>query len=836
MKRYYGIINSVASCEEFINQLCTAVNTETETPLKLLSVYNAANAAAKTIAIGSLYATGAVNTSLDIAGENLVLQTLTKDQFGVDEYSATALLSKNLILIVQPGYDNIDWGEEEEPEHDINKSLANIIIRHIVTTTDGETSSTLTSDTYLRHPNDNQIASAIAYEITSTLSGDALVKFACCVPNTSVNTFKNGKPFLGLNIYVYEAAGGYIQNSSRHALSSYFGAEGNFGGFILHKMKEPSSEWGITVFERKIKTPLFTWVPSGDSLLELNTGGGMVNINSQMNRTIKEDVDEDEKPVIQMVALAPIFCPSTNSVSKYAKWFQQTPHDYSYFDGSGHVQIRAANGDSVFFTDHGICLWDAVEGDTDGTVIPGVRPINYAITERPEIPDAMPYSQNMISYFDSKAGLSSRGWMNFKDEDNDMIFSTSPIITSDGACRFVNRATSPVYGHFDAKFYGDGGTSGSASGESTIIYFVAKMPSRDISVTDGTVREFPLLSIVPERKSAISSSIDYQLYYLSTSQGSNSRYTQYPGSFVSFRRGPESRTSNAKQTSMIYRGYFAGAFYSRANTNRMVLTLARLNTNGELITSTINPTGADDAAFGNDDGTPIVDGNITLGGVYNFNSSGSWEARLNAPRWANQWPNVDWGSSTTYPTDDGSTYFDVKFIAVGNMGTGEGKLGYNANSASIINSCLEYLCERFNCTTVGTPLRAVSDWYNTKAVPDRTWTSAFYRAAPYETYIDVVGTNLGVSNQYIARITVPAGGSITLSNNNGVLTATTTTSCRVGIVSLSYWPEYTYDSDLAWGVGSYAEDMSAGTAVNLLISASTYFVQSGGTAPYVEDL
>lgn len=775
MKRYYGIIKDIDSANAFVNDLYDAGSINPVNPIKILSSYSDEHLTGLTQAVDYLYNIGFVNTGLSSDAFDLVLETATRTMYGIPTIAATAQLSNNLMIIANSGYDNCNPRPEVFPA---DQGLANIMIRHTVTKeVEGEQVSHTTT-TYLRHTNDNGVASALAYEITQVKSGDILVKIAGCTPSAYEDEIDE-RAFVGLSINAYrEESDQHIVSTYRNHSKEYFGASAHFGGFLLHKMKEPSGDWGITIFTNA-GSPLFTWTPAGDAIDETATDGTntwRVNLNANLNRTIGRDPEEGEEPIIKMAALAPIFSPATNFISATAKWMQQSPHDYSYFDKTGHILIKANNGDYKFFVDHGICLSDEVEGSTDGSTIPGVRPINYAVSDRPNIPDAMPYSTNMKSYFDSLAGLSSRGWMNFKDEtgDNDMVFSGSPVILPDGGCRFINRASSALYGYFKAKFYGDMGTIGSGnSGDSTVIYFVARFPSRSAPCSGGTY-DLPLLSISPYASSCVASGDNSNLYAISATNG-ESGYCRYPGTFVTSRRGDKGARYGLQQVHPMYKNYVAYALYNKPNTNSTLLTAAYFDGNGNIVYKTMEMTGYDQMAFGRSDGTPISDGNIVLGSVMVEGDASLTPPSGNGWKWV--MPQDDVGtarvvnynaSSVPYPSDGGEVYIDVKFIAVGDMGTGDGKLGYKSNQASYINECLTYLCRRFECAVTEQTLPQ-SEWYITStANKAEAWNAVWGNTSPKATYIDIAyGADVqgGNASCHIYRVSVDAGTTITLTRS-----------------------------------------------------------------------
>lgn len=688
MKRYYGVIKDEDTAKKFVNDLYAATSKDDFSPIKIMSYYDLTEKAraAQQKALDRLYSIGFVNTIIDSETQEMLIRIASKNTFGLTEDSVdqTAVLADNLAIIVHPPTGGSDASIEEYD--------ANIIIKHTVTKSDD---TKVTSTTYLRTLNDNTAARGVAYEITSTESGDALVKIASCLPDISVDS----KAFVGLSINAYESgdtALPIVSLSNHSALN--FGTKGSYGGFALHRMKDGDDVFGITVFRRD-GSPLFTWTPDGESLLDTNESGQLININSPMGRNLGDVFDEDGQPVIQMAALAPIFCPASTNISRTAKWMQQSPHDYSYFDGSGHIQVGRKK--NTFFVDHGVCLFDDVPGSTEGTIIPGIRPTNEAISVRPEIPDEMPYSQHLFAYFDSKAGLSSKGWMNYRDENNDMIFSGKPIINSDGSCRFISRASNPVYGRFTGPMYGWDGANDKYG---WVIFAVLKVNrSKPTPPDQGYI--YPLLGASHPTNTWFDGSSSspwwftglQACYYDSTDTDKirngdliwhatpDSGYTMPADYFNAY-------TNPGQQTN-----YVAVCFHYAINNyawcdvwqhgQRIVHKRGGMRpTANNWVTQSGLKAGVDNA-------------NWAIG-AYISPTGDPPERNIWARPWEYRWADVYAGTSGA-PTDGGEVYVDVKFMAAGMLGynTNNGRTGYAAYSNEYDSYCvpaLRYLCERFD--------------------------------------------------------------------------------------------------------------------------------------------
>ena len=502
MERYYGVITGYdpdtsaysttyakKTANEFLNKLfkaskvaksgsSTAIN-----PIKILSNYtyltNNGDSSQNDI-INDFYSGGVYAETRTPEGEVAILADKTTGMYGAniensDELSvaAVARFSDRLYLVVRPHLPSGDLIDGWV------RSISDIRIEHHYPYTitpepeenegdddeDPPTPEPVTIDHktvfHLGSNNSNSYAPAIAYEITTTQSKDTLVKLAWCPADTPSSEKELKNHFTQWDICCYgtkiEGATGArtlaITNGKSHAAED-FGAAGPIGGFIIHKMKNGTYKYGITVFNSD-GSPLYTWSDNARPWDEFDSTGEIPrNVNhGGIGRLIsKKTVSEDsEETILKMAVLAPIFCPAANDQADTAKWMPQGLYDYSYFDKTGHIYLKKsddmADSTPVFFADHGVYLLDGGLGGyqlTDRS-LPESYAINTSVVERPVIPDEMPYSQGMWAYFDCKAGLSESGWLNYRDT-NDMLFTNGPVINSDGSAHFVNRHSNPVTG------------------------------------------------------------------------------------------------------------------------------------------------------------------------------------------------------------------------------------------------------------------------------------------------------------------------------------------------------------------------------------------------------
>lgn len=502
MERYYGVITGYdpdtsaysttyakKTANEFLNKLfkaskvaksgsSTAIN-----PIKILSNYtyltNNGDSSQNDI-INDFYSGGVYAETRTPEGEVAILADKTTGMYGAniensDELSvvAVARFSDRLYLVVRP---HLPFGD---PIDGWVRSICDIRIEHHYPYTvtpepdenegeddeDPPAPEPVTTDHktvfHLGSNNSNGNAPAVAYEITTTQSKDTLVKLAWCPADAPSSEKELKNHFTQWDICCYgtkiEGIAGArtlaVTNSKSHTADD-FGAGGPIGGFIIHKMKNGTYKYGISVFNTD-RSPLYTWSDNARPWDEFDsTGETPRNVNhGGIGRLIsKKTISEDsEETILKMAVLAPIFCPAANDQADTAKWMPQGLYDYSYFDKTGHIYLKKsddmADSTPVFFADHGVYLLDGGLGGyqlTDRS-LPESYAINTSVIERPVIPVEMPGSEGMWAYFDCKAGLSESGWLNYRDT-NDMLFTNGPVINSDGSAHFVNRHSNPITG------------------------------------------------------------------------------------------------------------------------------------------------------------------------------------------------------------------------------------------------------------------------------------------------------------------------------------------------------------------------------------------------------
>lgn len=423
----------------------------------------------------------------------------TKDANG-DYINEVIRISDDIMLIVQPKIEVAPPSQQGDcPCFTDGALLASFIaVRQIYRVTVDGSERTEYSDTLLRQTNDNNFAPYLAYEITRTESGDVLVKIA----GSAIETEPVASDFVGLSIKSYgPTRGGVITTMTTHT-ANYFGAAATYGGFVLHAMKNGDATVGLTLF-RPEGNPLFTFIDGAPNIQERVTGDNgndvFPNTNSAINRVVEERLRQEAKDgektdtrnsnsIIKMGVLAPIFSPgSGTAIAKYAKWMIQGPHDYSYFDRTGHIYIAG----NYYFVDYGICLHDGsngkkytnAQGFLPGTIVHSMP--NYI---RPEPDIWIPYRNGLDLYFDSKAGLTEDSWKNCMGE-KDMIFSGSPSINADGSVRFAISST-PSYGYIpDAPVLSDFDSKG------FVTYFAYKLTNLTESQGSDFSEWIPMISL-----------------------------------------------------------------------------------------------------------------------------------------------------------------------------------------------------------------------------------------------------------------------------------------------------------------------------------------------------
>lgn len=443
--RKYGVIKDMDTAALFIN----ALNTSGDSSIGIASEYLDKEAEAK--AWAELAVNGEVNETVSDEAMKYLFQSMTVGTAADVIQTSQALRITNndpnhVLLYVQP-YDT-----------SLGVPVTRIYIKqqHIV---GGD------SITQLGSINSNGWAPAVAYEITQTKEGDILCKFAWCSTECPTDEKSLKKIFSCLSIHCYlakiEGTGANEKCVIAHAgvnhSAAVFGAKAPCGGFVLHKMANPNKSngrYGLTVFSVD-GTPLYSWCGNGGSPAVVADGRPMyVNWGSRNGGVGRHIVEASgfEDPPIKLGVLGPIFCTSVGDVAVRAKWMQQGPHDYSYFDKSGHISMsKGRNAESVYFADHGIFLYDGTVDDytTDNKTLPSNKPQNAVVTVKPMPTDPIPYEAEFPGYYDP-IGLSASGWASAGD-DNDINFFGGVQVLSDSAngenfARFVTSADAFSYG------------------------------------------------------------------------------------------------------------------------------------------------------------------------------------------------------------------------------------------------------------------------------------------------------------------------------------------------------------------------------------------------------
>lgn len=447
--RYYGVIKDSDTAIKFINAINDCMSDDGK---GVLSSYISEHAA--TVAMNVLYQRGTINEVLTSDAQSMVFTDLTLNAAGSSSTPEGAndcciTIAKNLFLVVRP----------------YNSSLGTPVTRLFIKHTyKPETGDPITTVMDLGQLNSDNRACACAYEVTKTKSYDILVKLAWCGPDTATSRKGLEKIFACLNVNCYQ---GTIESSVCYLIPTrtqhsevVFGYKAPYGGFVLHKMNDKDkagSVYGITIFNTD-GTPLYTWAGNAMPFTIVKNGQACyVNMSGNRSGLGKHIVEATEEYApIQMAVMAPIFCPSVNDSAALAKWIQQSPHDYSYFDRSGHVSMnKGKEAETAWFVDHGICLWDgyASDYDTNGETIPDSNPLNLAAIYRPDIPNKIPYADDFTVYLDGQAGLSTTEWMSAND-DSDMIFSGGVSVGTDAVTgknyvRLPNSTAAYGYGKLD---------------------------------------------------------------------------------------------------------------------------------------------------------------------------------------------------------------------------------------------------------------------------------------------------------------------------------------------------------------------------------------------------
>lgn len=494
MERYYGVITSIdpststyseayakKTANEFLNKLYKATKVVdspyTYNPINILSNYSYLNNNgdnSQNRLIDNFYSGGVYAETRTPEGEVAILVDKTTGMSGAnitnaDELSvaAVARFSDRLYLVVRPPLPNGD------PIDGWVRHLCDIRIEHHYPYTvtpevqEGEEPPepvTVDHKTvfHLGSNNSNGYAPAVAYEITTTQSKDTLVKLAWCPADTPSSEKELKSHFTQWDICCYSTiiegiAGARtlaVTNGKSHTADD-FDAGGPIGGFVIHKMKNGSYKYGISVFNTD-GSPLYTWSDNARPWDEFDSTGEIPrNVNQGgIGRLIsKKTVSEDsEETILKMAVLAPIFCPAANDQADTAKWMPQGLYDYSYFDKTGHIYLKKsddmADSTPVFFADHGVYLLDGGLGGyqlTDRS-LPESYAINTSVIERPKSPSWLTGYFRFVAVFDCLDGLSTSGWLNTIEGGSgyDMNYIGTPIINNDSSARFINRANNPV--------------------------------------------------------------------------------------------------------------------------------------------------------------------------------------------------------------------------------------------------------------------------------------------------------------------------------------------------------------------------------------------------------
>ncbi len=480
--RKYGLMKSKASCEEFINKLYEAMQAVNAKPFKCLSGYTYLNALgdeAEKKTMDSLYKGGIIQEVMSkpedgSPSQNMVLYNRTlyaSETVGIKgDNSAAAALSDDLYIIATPPleegtYDDgwsdylprveivAFYNEQQTPEAtEENPDPQPVTVRRRLSLQLGSNNSGLRPGYDI---------AGLAYEITPTSSGDTLVKLAWCLPNIDDTEDGLKNAMAATNIFNYKSTEDdgaiTITNNYNSHSDEVFGMSSPCGGFVIHRMKYGTLAYGITIFNGKDRTPLYTWCDGAGPWDKAEFVNRSID-GAAFGRIITDEKigDGPNEYRLKMAALAPIMCASSSNYASTAKWMPQGWHDYSYYDKSGHIYLKTnasklveqASNTPVFFADHGLYLHDGALGDYNLTDrgLPDANPENLITINRPDLPDLMPNADRFYAYFDSRDGISESGWANYFDSEYDMRFVGSPTINADGSVRFVNRASGPAVG------------------------------------------------------------------------------------------------------------------------------------------------------------------------------------------------------------------------------------------------------------------------------------------------------------------------------------------------------------------------------------------------------
>lgn len=423
--RKYGVIKDKASAVAFINDLNQSVP---DGAIGLLSEYLVASSL--TTVMAALVSGGIVNEivsgdavdvllgDLTITAGNAVTSDISKDS------DCVIRLADRVYFVVKP-YD----AQAGIP-------VTQVFIKHVYE----REGISYAEVAHLGHPNSNGVACALAYEITQTSGGDGdcMVKLAWCVPETEGSEKALGKIFSAMTINCYlakiEENKCVIRTAGVSHNNYVFGAGGPCGGFVLHAMNDGSksgSKFGLTIFNTD-GSPLYTWCANSEPFSDVSNGSAC-NVNMYGLGRHFEEATENSQP-IKVAVMAPIFCPSVNDTAKTAKWLQQSPHDYSYFDRSGHIcMTKHKENDMVWLVDHGLCLYDgnADQYTTKGETVPDSNPSNLALVTRPIFPDTIPYADDFTGYFDAEGGVENGVWMSANSFD-DMVLNGAELMVDPG--------------------------------------------------------------------------------------------------------------------------------------------------------------------------------------------------------------------------------------------------------------------------------------------------------------------------------------------------------------------------------------------------------------------
>lgn len=687
MRKIFGIMKDHATTEEFITNLvsCLGIGGITSTVTIAQSQLSAAAASIAGSEQALNYLGSSDITTVSARARQIILDDEMRVPFNspmtADSQTPNQVIKigENLALIVNERY--IDEDENETTQR------ANIIIRKYRS----EGGIRIQKDCALIPDNSNWVADCLAYCIYATEEGegvnDVLLKVASCTSDAT----NLERAFDGLHIGCYKPWDGTLISEVGHT-PIYFGAGGAVGGCLFAEMKE-SKQYGLVMFD-KYHAPLFIWSSTGKFPTEAVEGQTVEYTNNSaqsLNRLLGRvedynsmglptpDFPEYKKEVIGMTVLAPIFCPSVGSdTALHSKWLYQGIHDYSNFDASGHISIGADPSalKQIFFCDYGVCIEDPGNYISSGLTVPTIENASLQMYRRPN-PPMMPYSEHMIDYFDSFDGLSATGWMNVKDESNDMIFVGSPTIAQDGAVR-MRQSASPAYGYCNAQWTKPDSLLSNVDG--TIIFLVMRVNRRTMTLGDGGVFEFPLFSLTGNNWPNTQN--DWPAINLAYVNGKDNSYGDVTTPQIFGRQTHSDGTRSPNLGSWIDGGTVALAIYPTWNTGTISMSY---KFGGSI--QTVN--------FGTYDDRMHMDwvGNMALGALKGASAS-TTAPNANSWKWANSWPSIDvWASQ---PADGGAINTDFFFYARGLLGTGDGCLGYRTYEGDKINACLNWLAERFN--------------------------------------------------------------------------------------------------------------------------------------------